>query len=451
MTMKDAEILMKYFKSFLTTVLLVLFVGMSAEAQITEKAEYGKFAITDATIHTVTNGVIENGTVLIDGEKIAYVGEDAEITSDYERIEASGQHVYPGFMDAGTRLGLQEIGAVAVTNDQAELGDFNPHVRAFTAVNPSSVNIPVTRVNGVTHVISMPVSGRLSGKATLIDLYGYSPDSMAVTPNAAIHLNWPNSKKGGWWDDRTEEEVEKEYKDAIKKLNDFWSKAEFYDKMMTAFGQNSKDKKQPDADKKMQAMREVVNGSIPVIISVDAKQDILDALEWIEKHPEAEFILAGVQDGWRVADEIADAGLPCLVSTLYTPERDYDNYQRPYQNPAKLHDAGVKVAIATGETENVRNAPYNAGYAATYGLGKEEALKAITINAAEIFGVSDKLGSIEEGKQANLFIADGDPFEPMTNINQVFIRGNKIPMISRHTQLYEQYLNRGAVSNTDLK
>ncbi len=438
---------MKYFKSLFTTCLLVLLVGMSAEAQITEKAEFGKFAITNATIHTVTNGVINNGVVLIDGEKIVYVGKKAKITADYQRIDATGKHVYPGFMDAGTQLGLQEIGAVAVTNDQAELGDFNPHVRAFTAINPSSVSIPVTRVNGVTHVISMPVSGRLSGKASLIDLYGYTPDSMAVSPNAGLHLNWPSSKKGGWWDERSEEEVQKEYEKALKELNDFWSKAEFYDKMMTAYEEDPSNKSKPDADKKMQAMREVVNGDIPVIISVEAKKDILNVIEWTEKHPDARFILAGVQDGWRVAEEIAEAGLPCLVSTLYTPERDYDNYQRPYQNPGMLHEAGVKVAIATGDVENVRNAPYHAGFAANYGLGKEEALKAITINAAEIFGVDDKLGSIEEGKQANLFIADGDPFEPMNHITQVFIRGYKIPMISRHTQLNEEYLNRGAETN----
>jgi len=216
---------------------------------------------------------------------------------------------------------------------------------------------------------------------------------------------------------------------------------------VTAYEKNPDDKQKPDADKKMQAMQEVVNGKVPVIISVDAKQDILNAIEWTQKHPDARFILAGVQDGWRVADEIAEAGLPCLVSTLYTPERDYDNYQRPYQNPGKLHEAGVKVAIATGGVENVRNAPYHAGFAANYGLGKEEALKAITINSAEIFGVGDKLGSIEEGKQANLFIADGDPFEPMNHITQVFISGNKIPMVSRHTQLYQEYLDRGPQKN----
>lgn len=424
----------------------LLFAGI-ANAQITEKPGFGKFAITNATIHTVTNGVIENGIVLIDGEKITFAGKNAKITPDYQQINAVGKHIYPGFMDSGTILGLQEIGAVAVTNDQAELGEFNPHVRAFTAINPSSVSIPVTRLNGVTHVISIPVSGRLSGKATLIDLYGYSPDSMAVMPNAAMHLNFPSSLKRGWRDDRKPEKIKEEYEKNMKELNDFWKKAEFYNNMMSAYQENPGNKKQPDKDEKMDAMREVVTGQIPVIVSVDRKKDILNAIEWTKEHNNARFILAGVEEGWRVAEEIAEAGLPCLVSTLYTPARDYDNYQRPYQNPGKLHEAGVKVAIATGESENVRNAPYHAGYAANYGLGTEEAVKALTINPAEIFGVVDKLGSIEAGKQANLFISDGDPFEPMTKIEQVFIRGYKIPMVSRHTQLYEEYLNRDAVQN----
>lgn len=436
----------KSFKQVISFCIAFLF-ALGAQAQITQKAEFGKFAITNGTIHTVTNGVIENGIVLIEGEKITFVGKNVKITPDFETIDATGKHIYPGFMDSGTLLGLQEIGAVAVTRDQAELGEFNPHVRAFTAINPSSVSIPVTRVNGVTHVISLPVSGRISGKATLIDLYGYTPDSMTVLPNAALHLNWPTAVKGGWWDDREPEEVQKEYEENVKQLDDYWNRAVFYDKMMTGYENDPGNKIKPNKDREMNAMREVVSGEIPVIISADRKKDILNALEWIKKHDEARFILAGVEEGWRVAGKIAEAGITCLVSTLYTPVRDSDNYQRPYQNPGKLHEAGVKVAIATGEIENVRNAPYHAGYAAAYGLGKEDALKAITINPAEIFGVADKLGSIEEGKQANLFIADGDPFEPMTHIEQVFIRGNKIPMVSRHTRLYEEYLNRGHKTN----
>ena len=436
----------RLFTLFTSFALCLLLVGIS-NAQITEKPGFGKFAITNATIHTVTNGVIEDGVVLIDGEKITYVGKNARITSEYQQIDATGKHVYPGFMDSGTLLGLVEVGAVAVTNDQAELGSYNPHIRAFTAINPSSASIPVTRVNGVTHVITTPVSGRISGKPTLIDLYGYSPDSMAVRPNAAMHLNFPSITGGGWWDDRKPEEIKKEFEKDIKEIDDFWAKAEFYDKMMSEYEQDPDNKQQPDVDKKMEAMREVINGEIPVMISVDEEKNILEAIKWTKTHPEAKFILAGVEEGWRVAEEIAESGLPCLVSTLYTPSRDYDNYQRPYQNPGKLHEAGVKVAIATGETENVRNAPYHGGFAAAYGLGKEEAIKALTINPAEIFGVSDMLGSIEEGKQANLFISDGDPLEPMSTIEQVFIRGYKIPMVSRHTQLYDEYLNRDAVKN----
>ncbi len=438
-------------KRLLTLFFSITFFALTglSYGQITQKPGFGKYAITNATVHTVSNGIIENGVVLVDGEKIAGVGSKMKIPADYQQLDATGKHVYPGFMDSGTILGLQEVGAVAVTNDQAELGSFNPHVRAFTAINPGSASIPVTRVNGVTHVISMPVSGRISGKATLIDLYGYSPDSMAVEGNAALHLNFPSSLKRGWWDDRKEEEIEEQYRKNLKELDEFWDKALFYDKMMKAYKADPGNKKKPDADEKMQAMREVVNGSIPVVISVDREKDILNAIEWTKEHSEGRFILAGVEDGWRVAEEIAEAGLPCLVETLYTPARDYDNYRRPYQNPGLLHEAGVKVAIATGGSENVRNAPYHAGYAAAYGLGTEEAVKALTINPAEIFGVGDLLGSIEEGKQANLFISDGDPFEPMTQIEQVFIRGYKIPMVSRHTQLYDEFLNRGAVNSKE--
>src|SRR5690625_4752665 len=314
--------IMRYWKTVIAGALWVVLGMATGQAQITEKAEFGKFAITNVTIHTVSDGIIDNGVVLINGEMIEFVGKNAKITPDYQQINASGKHLYPGFMDAGTQLGLQEIGAVAVTRDQAELGEFNPHVRAFTAINPGSVSIPVTRVNGVTHVISMPVSGRLSGKATLIDLYGYTPDSMAVSPNAALHLNWPSAQKRGSRDQRSDEEVEEAYQENLEELNDFWEKAIFYDQMMASYREDPSNKVTPDTQKKLEAMREVLNGDIPVIISVGHKRDILNAIAWTEEHPDVHFILAGVQEGWRVADQISGAGLPCLVSTLCTPRRE---------------------------------------------------------------------------------------------------------------------------------
>jgi len=437
---------MKKLNIFAVIVTLLFGLNATAEAQITDKPEFGKFAITGATIHTVTNGTIESGIILIDGEEIAFVGENARITNEYTRIDASGKHVYPGFIDGWSGLGLVEISAVPVTVDNAELGQFNPHMYAFTAFNPHSASIPVTRVSGVTTVLSHPSSGSIAGKAAVMDLWGYSPDSMAVKKSGALVMNLPSSSGGGWWDDRSEEEIKKQYEQNLKEINDFLDKARFYDQMMKEYESDPSDKTKPDYDPRMEAMREVLAGDVPVVISVNDEKEILDAIDWIKDNDDMNFIFEGVREGWRVAEEIAETGVPVLTTTLYTPSRDYDNYQRPYQNPGLMAQAGVKVAVVSDDIENSRNTPFEAGYAATYGMGVEEALKAVTIYPAEIFGVADRLGSLEAGKQANLFIADGDPFEPMTNIEQVFIKGYKIPMVSRHIQLYQEFLDRDAVN-----
>lgn len=432
-------------KTLKFTSLLTGFMMLSSAvfAQITEKAGFGKYALTNATIHTITNGVIESGIVLVDGEKITFAGENARISPDYTILDLTGKHIYPGFIDSGTRLGIREIGAIALTLDDAEIGNYNPHVRAFTAVNPASAAIPVTRVNGVTTVITHPTSGIFSGKSTLIDLFGYSPDSMAVLKEAALFLNWPSTSAFSSWDRRDEAEIRKQYEKTLEEINEFWQDASAYHEIWSRYEASPQGKRVPEKDYVMEGMRDVFRGDVPIVVSVDKERDILNALEWIDERKEISFILSSVEEGWRVAGEIAEAGIPCLVGPmLRLPSREYDNYQRPYQNAGLLHDAGVLVAIRTGETENVRNLNYNAGYAATYGMGIEEALKAVTINPARIFGVDDRLGSIEAGKQANLMITDGDPFETLTTIEQVFIKGYKIPMVSRQTQLYEEYIDR---------
>ncbi|WP_020403002.1 amidohydrolase family protein [Gracilimonas tropica] len=437
---------MKRLNIFVVVAALLLGLSVQTEAQITEKPEFGKFAITGATIHTVTNGTIEGGVILIGGKEIEYVGQNAKITNEYTRIDASGKHVYPGFIDGWTALGLVEISAVPVTVDNRELGDFNPHMYAFTAFNPHSAAVPVTRVSGVTTVLSAPSSGIIAGKAAVMDLWGYSPDSMSVKKSGALVMNLPSSTGGGWWDDRSEEEIKKDYEREINKINEFFEKARFYDRMIKEYEKSPTGKIRPDHDPRMEAMREVLAGEVPVALTVSREQEILDAIEWTNSQEGMNFFLVGAEEGWRVAEEIAEAGLPVLTTTLYTPSRDYDNYQRPYQNPGLMAKAGVKVAIVSNDAENTRNAPFEAGYAAAYGLGQEEAIKALTINPAEIFGVADRIGSLEAGKQANLFISDGNPLQPMTKIEHVFIKGFKIPMDSRHSQLYEEFLDRDAVN-----
>lgn len=415
-----------------------------AMAQIPEKATFGKYALINAEIHTVSNGVIKQGTVLINGKNIEFVGTNAKITDEYQVTDCTGKRIYPGFIDSFTYLGLVEISAVPVTVDNAEIGNYNPQMRAFTSINPTAAAIPVTRVSGVTTVIAAPTSGRISGKATLINLYGYSPDSMAVAGNAALNMTWPSLGGGGFGgQQRTPEQIREAFDQNLREIQEYFDRSKFYDTMMDAYEANTTGKKRPDKDQQMDAMREVIDGKIPVVISVNAERDILEVLKWIEKNKHLKFVLASVAEGWRVADKIAEAGVPVIVGPmLRTPTRGYDNYQRPYQNAGLLAKAGVKIAIMSGDTENVRNLIYNAGYAATYGLGTEEAVKAITLNPAEIFGVADKIGSIQEGKMANLFIADGDPFEPSTTVEQVFISGNKIPMVSRQNQLYLEFIRR---------
>jgi imidazolonepropionase-like amidohydrolase len=192
----------------------------------------------------------------------------------------------------------------------------------------------------------------------------------------------------------------------------------------------------------MAALVPAYKGEAKAMIEVNRKDDILRAIKWI-KEKKIDAVLTGVTEGWRVADSIAAAGIPVITGpVLAMPTRETDEYDQAYRNAGIMQQAGVKVALRTNDAENVRNLPFNAGFAATYGMGKEEALRAVTIVPAEIFGVSDKIGSIEPGKDANLFVSNGDPFEPATQIMHLFINGWNVPLESRQTLLYEEFLKR---------
>jgi imidazolonepropionase-like amidohydrolase len=283
--------------------------------------------------------------------------------------------------------------------------------------------------------------------ATLIDLFGYSPDSMAVKADAAMIMNWPISGRRGWFDQRTDEQLKEQFETQLKEMKETWNKAKFYHTMMSAFEASPSGKTQPDKDQQMEGMRNVFRGTLPVMIRVDREGDIKEALKWVADNPDVKFIFTSVAEGWRVADEIAAANVPVIVGpVLRLPSRGYDHYLRPYQNAGLLHKAGVLVALRTGQTENVRNLPFQAGYAATYGMPYDEAVKSITLNPAKIFGVDDRIGSISEGKIANLVVTNGDLLETMTQVEMVFIRGRDIPLTSRQEQLYRQFINRDATN-----
>ncbi len=438
--------------NLLLTIVLA-FLTLFQQQEQEQKARQGTYAITNARIETVSDGTIENGTIVIQGDRIIAVGKNVVIPPGAEIIDGTGMRVYPGMIDSGTSLGLTEIGSIAETDDTNEIGDITPHMDALTAINPNATAIPVTRLSGVTTVISEPAGGMFPGTAAMINLFGYTAEQMQAGNAKMLILQFPVKRTGGGFGgggggrfgNRSDSDPEEEYKKAMAKLNEVWDRAELYNRIEEAYAANPQGKERPVYAPEMDAIRPVLAGSRTLMVKVDEEAAILAALEWVKTRKIQKVVFSGVSEGWRVADKLAEAGISCLVGPmLATPTRGSDRYDRAYANVGLLANAGVKVAIRSGESENVRNLPFNAGFAAAYGLGKEAALRAVTLAPAEMFGIDNDFGSLSVGKKANLFISDGDPFETSTNILALFIDGFNVPIESRHLDLYKEFLDRDA-------
>lgn len=397
------------------------------------KPRTGKFLLQNATVVTVTKGTLTNTSVLVENGKIAQVGTNIS-AAGAEVIDCTGKFIYPGMIDSGTRLGLVEISSVPETVDYAEVGNVTPNMQALTTVNPNSEAIGVTRVSGVTTVLTVPSGGLFPGTAALINLNGYTPDQMYGGFKAVV-MNFPSSGRRGRFDRRSDEDVKKDSEKALKEANEIWGNASKYLELKKS---GAELQFYPEMDQ----LSKAVSGELPLLIVVNTASDIQNAIKWVDGK-NIKVIFTGVAEGWRVADEIAKAGIPVITGPVQDlPTRQSDRYDTPYANAGKMAKAGVKVALRTDEEENVRNLPFHAAFAAAYGLGKEDALKAITINPAEIFGIADQYGSVEAGKRANLIISTGDPLETKSQILHVFIDGYMIPMSNRHIRLYQEFLER---------
>ncbi|WP_118831078.1 amidohydrolase family protein [Salinibacter ruber] len=425
------------------TLLVALLLALPAHAQ-KQPGFQGPFALTNAQVIVAPGDTLDDGTVVIRDDSIAAVGPDVSVPSDAQAFDLSGQMVYPGFIDSGTHLGLAEIGSLPETRDFNEIGDLTAHMNALTAVNPSTVHVPTTRVHGITSVITEPENGILPGTAALIGLHGYTPEQMHLGDVTLTKLNFPSVGRQGPSDERSPETIQKEAEKALTQLNDLWAQAERYARIDSAVAEQPEARRQPEFVPAMEGLLPVIRGEQPLMISANAAADISKALDWAEERGVLDqLILSGALEGWRVADEIAAANVPVLVgSIMQPPSRESDRYDKAYRTPALLHDAGVTVALRSGKTENVRNLVFHAGFAASHGLGKTEALRAITTTPARIFGVADQVGTIEAGKRANLFVADGDPLQPATDVQHLFIDGYKLPLENRATKLYDEFLNR---------
>ncbi len=409
----------------------------------------GTFAITNARIVTVSGAVIPNGTVVISNGKIVAVGANVSVPSIAEKIDGTGLSVYPGMIDAGTNMGILEIGGGAEgTVDVGETGNINPNAKAILAVNPHTSHINVTRVNGITMTQTLPRGGLVLGQSAVINLNGSTQDEMAVVREYALVIDFPQISTFAGFNPFTGPRIV-DFDQAVKnrdkqvdELKEVFEKAMQYAKVKDA---SMKNKSLPafKTDLKMEAMIPYLRGEKPVIFNAQRARDIRGVIKFVEEM-KLKAIIYGGAEGWKEADGLKKNNISVIYDRIQSsPLRTDDPYDSLFEAPSKMQKAGIKFCISTGDNgANVRDLPYHAGLAAAYGLSKDDALKSVTLYPAQILGVGDMYGSIENGKVANLVVTDGDLLEVRTSIKHMFINGRKIPLTSRHTEFFDAYKDR---------
>jgi len=419
---------------FIISLLFVVFIV----AGLSQEKNPEIIAIKDATIVPVVGQTLQSGVLLIKNGLIEAVGQDIDIPSGAKVIDAKGLYAFPGMIDSSCILGLQEIGSVPATIDVSETGRINPQVFSIEAIRPDSVHIPISRSNGITTALVVPAGGLIAGKSGLIRLVGYTPDELLIKSPVALHIEFPSGRSSRRQSSTsTQDQASRQ----IVELKDLFKKAKYYQKRKEAAKKNSQ-LALPEFNEILENLLPVINGDLPVMISVHAEQDILDVIKFV-KDENLEAIFFGVTYGWKIPEEIKESGIPVVIASLYgQPAKWEDGYDAIYRNPSVLSKAGVKIAFSSQSASLAKDLPYHAAKAAAFGLDKQEALKAVTIYPAEIFGMGDKMGSLEKGKIANVVLADGDILELGTTVTHVFIDGIEMDMSSLYTELRDKFKKR---------
>ena len=406
--------------------------------QIPAPAQSQPIALVGATVHPVSAAPLPQATIVFEDGKITALGQEVAIPAQAKKIALAGKHVYPALLAANTTLGLIEIGSVRATLDFSETGQINPSVRAEVAVNPDGDLIHVTRANGVALALSVPQGGLISGTSALLMLDGWTWEQMTLKAPVGMHLNWPDMVvRRTARATPSEEEQRKQIHENIQKIKDAFAAARAY--MIAKKAETQTGNPRHQSDSRWEAMLPVLEKKIPVFVNADEIKQIQAAVQWAEEE-NVRLVIVGGKDAWRVAPLLKQKNVPVVYGPLHDlPRRRWEGYDTPFAAPGKLHAAGVKFCLANFENSNVRNLPYEAATAAAYGLPREEALKAITLYAAEILGVNDRVGSIEVGKDATLIVTTGDPLEIATHVEHEFIQGREIDLGNKHQALYEKY------------
>ena len=414
--------------------------------------------LTHGIVHTVSGQTFTNGEVLINDGKITMVldGKGPESILANKIIDLKGQHLYPGMIDMDSALGLTEIESVRGTDDMAESGSYTPDVQSWIAVNPDSELIPVARANGIGYfecapaddAPGHPVKGLVTGMSAVVALDGWTTEQMTIKRVAALHVSWPemelNTTPKEKFKDKSKykslEDQAKERQTKLKEFEDFFQEARAYEKERAAKG------KEFNRNPPYEAMLPVVRGEIPIMVHAEEIRQIKAAAKWAQTN-NFKIIIVGGRDAWMAAEVLAAGKIPVVYETeFYLPYRDSESYDVYFREPEVLRKAGVKVAFCGGpgnfSAALAKNLPYFASQAVAFGYPESEALKGLTLYPAQLLGVADRLGSIEVGKEATLFVCDGNILDLRAHVTQVWIAGKEMSLESRHTRLYEKYKNR---------
>jgi imidazolonepropionase-like amidohydrolase len=423
--------------------------------------------IKGVDVYPVTGPEMKGVSVLVQDGKIADIGAKVVAPKGMKIVDGKGLRLYPGMIDSNTELGLSEIGAERVTVDTGELGEFMPQLKALSAVNPDSEHFGVVRANGITSVMTFPAAGGrggrggggaqyISGQAALIHMDGWTWEDMEINRGAAVHLLFPSIAMrggrgglanvdfadeiallfGGGSAAGTYTEAKRQYETQVAKVTEFFDNARQYQKERTANLPGFK------RDLKYEAMIPVLEGKVPVAVPASRERAIHDAVTFAEKE-HIKIVILAPQELGKEGPELKAKNVPVILGrTEALPENQDAPYDYAESLPAEFYKAGVKIAFGTFDNEFSRNLPYNAARAVAYGLPYDAALKAITINAAEIWGAGDKMGSIEKGKWADLMLVNGDPLETPTQIKALYIKGKEVDLSNKQTRLYQKYMAR---------
>ncbi len=402
--------------------------------------------LTGATVHTVSGETLASGQVLMEAGKIVAVGKTLSATGA-KTVVLDGLHLYPGLIALNTDLGLVEIEAVRATVDAREVGEYTPDVESWIAVNPDSELLPVARANGVSHFEPAPRGGVVAGQSGLLALTGWTSEQMAINKPIALHVYWPSAdldptpkersrNKEKW---KSLEAQAKERQEKSKALDDFFAEARAYMKAKDQAKAAGAGFQNVPA---WEAMVPVVRGEIRITIHADDVRQIRAAVSWAATN-QYKILLADARDAWKIAGLLATNNIPVIFSHVFTqPVRETDVYDVHFRAPDVLSKAGVKVVFSGGGGSLVKNLPYAAAQAVAFGLPADAALKGITLYPAQLAGVAGRLGSIEAGKEATLFAADGDILDIRSNVKRTWIAGQEVTLENRHTRLYVKYQQR---------